>query len=122
AYASALTEKQASDLRALLDDRDPDVRAAAWAREAQLHVDPEHDARAAGDPSPQVRLAALPLLDPGKLANDESFDVRLATDLASARRSSRTAAEPGVLYYLGHDDEPHLLERARMALLWLLAT
>ena len=93
AYATALTPKQAADLRTLLDDRDPDVRAAAWAREAQLRVDPEHDQRAAADPSPKVRLAALPLLDVQALAHDESPDVRGEAIVLYARKVGHPAVD-----------------------------
>jgi hypothetical protein len=128
AYAATIpappSPQQATDLRALLEDRDPDVRAAAWAREAVLVLDPEHDARATGDPAAQVRRAALPTFDNDVLAHlaasDDSPDVRTDALVLLAQRKGRAEMTRPLLERLAAAP-PASAERVRVALAWLLA-
>jgi hypothetical protein len=128
AYAATIpappTPQQATDLRALLEDRDPDVRAAAWAREAVLVLDPEHDVRATGDPAAQVRRAALPTFDNEVLAHlaasDDSPDVRTDALVLLAQRRGRAEMTRPLLERLAAAP-PASAERVRVALAWLLA-
>ncbi|HTR56313.1 MAG TPA: TonB family protein [Kofleriaceae bacterium] len=123
AYAAALAG-DGPELRALADDRDADVRAAAWHGLAAAGV---HDvaARVADDPSPDVRRAALPVLPTDvvhRLASgDDSPDVRGAALVEWARRRGRAEAESELLARIAAapDGSP---DRVAAALAWLLAS
>jgi len=125
AYASGLSPSS-PDLAALLADRDPDVRAAAWTR--YVHGDrPDKalTAAAASDPAPQVRRAAIPVLDDDALitrlaTSDEASDVRTDALVHLATRRGR-AAITDVLLARFADAEPGTAERVRTSLAWLLA-
>ena len=133
AYAEvlALTGKRtiADELRKLIDDRDPDVRAAAWTTlvaQAPLFSDRATLAqRAATDSAPQVRRAALPALGNEdallRLATlDDDSDVRTAAMVELASRRGRTGSAALLLERLA-DASPGSAERVRTALAWLVA-
>ena len=129
ALATALPSESEADLRVLIDDRDADVRAAAWASLAALAAAPADRAdlatHAVHDTAPQVRLAALPALDDDdalvRLAtSDDSTDVRTAATIQLAGRRGRAASEPQLLERLAAAP-PASAERVRVALAWLLA-
>lgn len=126
AYARALAPSHA-DVRVLLADRDPDVRAAAWTTFAKGDESDEAKlaAEAALDPAAQVRAAAAiamnddALLD--KLATiDESGDVRTAATVQLALRRGRAAIMEAMLTRIA-DAPAGSSERVRGALAWLLA-
>jgi HEAT repeat protein/TonB-like protein len=134
AYAHALAalppRSAEPALRALLDDRDPDVRAAAWSSLAALPADAVADRdrlaqRAAEDSAPQVRVAALPALADddslARLAGDDAPEVRTAALVRIATRRGRAAMESQLLDRLAAAP-PASAERVRIALAWLLAS
>lgn len=143
AYAQALARAAAvtggesaldaeTRIRVLLDDRDADVRAAAW--RAWLTVPPGPSThgdrarlalRASTDPAPQVRTASLVALDDDaaltRLATtDDDPETRTAALVALAGRSGRAATADLLLQRLA-DATPGSAERVRTALAWLLA-
>jgi hypothetical protein len=129
ALATALPSESAADLRLLIDDRDADVRAAAWSSLVALAAAPsdrtELAAHAVRDAAPQVRLAALPALDDddalGRLAmSDDSPDVRTAATVLLAGRRGRAASEPALLERMAVAPRASA-DRVRVALAWLLA-
>jgi hypothetical protein len=142
AYALALAAATAASgegavlaetrVRALVDDRDADVRAAAWhAWLAQPAGAATHAARAAlalhaaTDPAPQVRTASLSALDDDvvltRLATtDDDPETRTAALVALAGRRGRAAMADLLLQRLA-DATPGSAERVRTALAWLLA-
>ena len=126
AYARALAPTHA-DVRALLADRNPDVRAAAWTTFAKGDESDKAKlaAQAALDPAAQVRQAAVvainddALLD--KLAtSDEAGDVRTAATVQLAVRRGRAAITEALLTRIA-DAPSGSSERVRAALAWLLA-
>ncbi|HEY5926343.1 MAG TPA: HEAT repeat domain-containing protein [Kofleriaceae bacterium] len=133
AYAKALAVARPAavdrELRALIEDRDPDVRAAAWTGFAALAQGRpgrgDAATRAAADPAPQVRLAALPAIENDEILErlarlDDTRDVRTAALVELARRRGRAAAADGLLERLA-DATPGSAERVRTALAWLVA-
>lgn len=129
ALATALPSESETDLRTLIDDRDADVRAAAWASLVALAAAPpdrtDLAAHAVHDTAPQVRLAALPALDVDDelvhlATSDDSPDVRTAATIQLAGRRGRAASEPVLLERLAVAP-PASAERVRVALAWLLA-
>jgi hypothetical protein len=107
AYAVALggaaSVEADADLRALIDDRDPDVRAAAWgsfASDTPMRASPDRArlaAHAVTDPAAEVRRAALAALDDDDVlaqlaASDDAPEVRTAAVVQLAGRRGRTAA------------------------------
>jgi hypothetical protein len=129
ALATALPSQAVGDLRVLVDDRNPDVRAAAWGALVALAAAPPDRAelalRAVHDAAPQVRLAAIPALDDdaalARLAtSDDAPDVRTAATVDLAGRRGRAASEPALLDRLAAAP-PASAERVRVALAWLLA-
>lgn len=126
AYARVLAPSH-PDLRILLADRDPDVRAAAWTTFAKGDESDEAKlaAQAALDPAAQVREAAALAIDDdellGKLAvADEAGDVRTAATVQLALRRGRVASTEGLLTRIA-DAPAGSSERVRAALAWLLA-
>lgn len=118
-----------SELRALVADRDPDVRAAAWTVLAAMSSPPSERAKlaaaAAGDPAPQVRLAAIAAIEDDTLLDhlatvDDARDVRTEALVELARRRGR-AAIADVLLERFAAAAPGSGERVRTALAWLLA-
>ena len=133
AYATALataspTESEA-DLRTLIDDRDPDVRAAAWTAFGAAAVAPNDRgslvARAARDSASAVRLAAVISIDDDEILSrlattDDAADVRSAALVRLAGRRGREAIGALLLENLANA-APGGAERVRTALAWLLA-
>lgn len=129
AYATALAAipARASSLHALADDRDPDVRAAAWRSLASLPagtVTAADAVRAASDASPQVRLAVVPVLGDEavleRLARDDAPELRAAALVRLVALRGRAASEPELLEHLAAAPAASA-ERVRIALAWLLA-
>ena len=129
ALATALPGEAHDDLRVLIDDRDPDVRAAAWSSLVRLAAAPGDRAQLAlhaiRDAAPQVRLAALAAVDDDDAlaqlaASDDSPDVRTAAIVQLAGRRGRAAVQRD---FLGRLAAAPLAsgERVRIALAWLLA-
>lgn len=136
AYARALAVARPDDaearLRALLDDRDADVRADAWAAWLSLPLTAATNgvraplaSRAANDPAPQVRVAAIGALDDDALlarlaTADDAADVRTAATVALVARRGRTSSSDVLLERLAAA-APGSAERVRAARAWLLA-
>jgi TonB family protein len=133
AFAASLASGQspsaAADLRQLIDDRDADVRAAAWASLVALPAAPADlaalAARAVRDAAPQVRRAALPALEDDHAlariaASDDAPEVRSAATVTLAHRRGRAASEADLLEQLAAAP-PGSTDRVRAALAWLLA-
>jgi len=133
AFAASLRYQRArSDAPALLerliDDRDPDVRAAAWSSYLQLATDNTRKAKlaahAATDSAAQVRRAALPAMNDDvllQLSNrDDAPDVRTWALVEVANRRGRAAVEDILLERLAVA-APGSGERVRTALAWLVA-
>jgi hypothetical protein len=126
AYARALAPEHA-DLRMLLADRDPDVRAAAWTTFAKGDESDEAKlaADAAFDPAAQVRGAAVIAIDDDALLDklattDEAGDVRTAATVQLAVRRGRAATTDAMLARIANAPSGSS-ERVRAALAWLLA-
>lgn len=126
AYAQALPPTHA-DVRVLLEDRDPDVRAAAWTTFVRGDATDKANlaAGAALDPAAQVRKAAVPAVDDdaalGKLATtDEAGDVRTEATVQLAMRRGRAAATDPLLDRMIAAPAGSS-EHVRAALAWLLA-
>lgn len=138
AYASALgrvlaagdVRDAAAKLHALSDDRDPDVRAAAW-RALAAHPDARAAevrrlaVRAAADAAPQVRSAVVSMLDDdiallGLASNDAAAEVRTAALVAVVGRRGRASSTHLVLDRFAAAP-PGSAERVRAAFAWLLA-
>lgn len=128
AYARALATSH-PDLRALVTDRDPEVRAAAWtALTAKRTGAPDMSQlarEAVTDASPQVRFAAVHSLDDAEVLariaqTDDAPQVRTAglVNLAAKRGRADIAQ-----FLLGRfaSAAPGSAERVRVALAWLLA-
>jgi hypothetical protein len=129
ALATALPGEAEGQLRQLIDDRDADVRAAAWASLVALPKVPADRAALAAhavrDAAPQVRRAALPALDDdaalARIATtDDSPEVRTTATVLLAGRRGRAASEADLLERLAAAP-PGSPERVRTALAWLLA-
>jgi len=129
ALATALPSEAQADLRTLIDDRDPEVRAAAWTSLVALAAAPADRAtlalHAVRDAAPQVRLAALPAVDDDQAlaqvaATDDSPDVRTSAIVLLAGRRGRAAIETDLLGRLAAAPTA-TAERVRIALAWLLA-
>jgi TonB family protein len=130
AYASALAgAPRLPELRALIDDRDPDVRAAAWTSFAALTDAPADRAalaaEAARDPGAQVRLAAIPAIDDDDVLDhlarsDDARDVRSAALVRLAGRRGRVAMADRLVERIA-EAAPASSEQVRTALAWLLA-
>ena len=126
AYAIA-PDAPLADLRKLIEDREPDVREAAWTRFA-VSSHPERAklaAHAAGDPAAAVRRAAAAAIEDDavltRLArSDDDADVRTAALVRIAARSGRAATADQLVERLA-DASPGSAERVRTALAWLLA-
>jgi hypothetical protein len=126
AYAHATTS--ADELLALIEDRDPDVRAAAWTALAAQPATPQRPglaAAAAADPAAQVRLAAVAVIDDtdvlDRLArSDDDRAVRDAALVRLAAHSGRAATANMLLEWLA-EAQPGSAGRVRTALAWLLA-
>jgi HEAT repeat protein len=120
AFAATATEPE---LRVLIADREPDVRAAGLAGLGDRARDVV--ARAAGDPSAVVRRAAIAVLDDAellaRLAGDASPEVATAALVRLTALQGRQAATSQLLDRLAAAP-PGSTERARIALAWLLAT
>jgi hypothetical protein len=134
AYAATATE---AELRVLVGDREPEVRAAALAALAgrRRAADPDgagpasraHEiaTRAARDPAAAVRRAAVALLDDiealARLARDDSPEVATDALVRLTALRGRAAATPPLLDQLtaAPAGSP---ERVRIALAWLLAS
>ena len=128
AYAG-LPSATNANLRALLDDRDPEVRAAAWTtltaarpgfpQRAQLAL------LAMADPAPQVRSAALGSLEDEAALNriagsDETPEVRTAALVELTRQRGRLRCAAMLLQRFA--SAPAIsVERVRIALAWLIA-
>ncbi len=130
AYARALAAipARAAALHALTEDRDPDVRAAAWRALAALPAGAIAAAdaiRAAGDVSPQVRLAVVPVLADDatlqRLVTDDAPELRTAALVRIVALRGRTASEAELLAHLAASPSASA-ERVRIALAWLLAS
>ncbi len=111
------------DLLVLADDRDADVRAAAWAA-IGANADSAMALRAAADPSPNVRRTVAAVLDDdaaiARLATDEAPEVRGAALLRLAARQGRAASADPLLAKVAAAPAASA-ERVRAALAWLLA-
>ena len=111
-----------SELRTLAADRDPDVRAAAIGMLGDRS--PELATRAATDPAPQVRTAAIAALVDDelleRLAADDSPEVATAALVKLATRRGRAAVTAPFMARLA-GTPPGGRERVRIALAWLLA-
>jgi TonB family protein len=126
AYAAATSS--ADELHVLIEDRDPDVRAAAWTTLATLGATQQRArlARAAAaDPAAQVRLAAISAIEDGeilgKLArSDDDRAVRSAALVRLAEQAGRAASADMLLERLV-EAAPGSVGRVRTALAWLLA-
>jgi len=123
AFAPSASE---SELRVLLADRAPEVRAAALAALA-VFGDRARDAarHAAGDPSAAVRRAAVAALDDpralAQLARDDSPEVASAALVRLTALHGRAALTSQLLEQLAAAPAGSS-ERARIALAWLLAS
>ncbi|NVB80046.1 MAG: hypothetical protein HOV81_16755, partial [Kofleriaceae bacterium] len=133
AYAAGLVHAEPgaarTDLTELVDDRDPDVRAAAW---RALAGNPEAGKgvaelamRALSDPAASVRTAALATAtdDAAILraaTSDDDADVRTAAVVRLAALRGREASEE-LLVQRFAAATPGSAERVRTALAWLLA-
>lgn len=133
AYAAGLVHAEPGATRAeltqLVEDRDPDVRAAAW---RVLAGDPEAGEgiadlalRALSDPAAAVRTAALATArdDAAILraaTSDDDADVRTAAFVRLATLRGRGASEE-LLVERFAAAPPGSAERVRTALAWLLA-
>jgi TonB family protein len=112
------------ELRTLADDRDADVRAAAWHSLAALHAPPDAAAGLA-DPAPQVRLAAVGAShDDVTLrrlaASDDAPEVRTAALVRLTQQLGRTGMADILLEQLAAA-QPASADRVRIAHAWLLA-
>jgi len=118
----------ATKLTALFEDRDPDVRAAAWTAYEGLPMRValfERAVHAARDSAPQVRRAVLPSLTDQKLlwqisVADDAPDVRTDALVRLARVATRESLGPELLERLAVAPAGSA-ERVRTALAWLLA-
>jgi HEAT repeat protein len=123
AFAATATE---IELRVLIADREPEVRAASLLALAALG-DRAHAAaaRAAEDPSAVVRRAAIPGLDDAqllmRLAGDDSPEVATAALVRLTALHGRAVLTTQLLDRLAAAPAGST-ERARIALAWLLAT
>lgn len=123
AFAATATE---TELRALVADREADVRAAGLAVLVALG-DRARDAfvRAAGDPSAAVRRVAITMLDDAgllaRLSGDDSPEVATAALVRLAALHGRSVLTSQLLDRLAAAPAGST-ERARIALAWLLAT
>ncbi|MDX2090167.1 MAG: hypothetical protein SFX73_20075 [Kofleriaceae bacterium] len=119
---AAVRDAREAQLLALVDDPDPDVRAAVVTRLGPR--DPAAVARAATDPASQVRRAAIASVSDEatleRLAGDDAPEVAREALVALVNRRGRTASATGLLARLAAG--PSDAERVRIALAWLLAT
>lgn len=119
-----------TDLVVLVEDRHPDVRAAAWrslaviAPKAKVGSLDELAARALADPAALVREAAIALVaDEDRLVRattDANADVRTAAFVRLAMLRGRAGSE-ALLVERFAAAPPGSAERVRTALAWLLA-
>jgi TonB family protein len=119
-------------VRTLVDDRDADVRAAAWRAWLALPTGADTHAaraaqalRAATDSAPQVRTASLAALDDDAMltrlaTTDDDPQTRTEALVTLAQRRGRGATAEHLLQRLA-DATPGSAERVRTALAWLLA-
>lgn len=126
AYAHALAYAGAWEpaLRALVEDRDAEVRAAAWRAYAIRGVPPDL-APGTGDPSPEVRRAAIATTRDNDalrrlVTSDDAPDVRTAALAELARRLGREAIGATLLEAFA-PTQPASADRVRIARAWLLA-
>lgn len=148
AYARALAMSN-PNLRVLVADRDPDVRAAAWTALTAKQVDQPPPSlagsaaqlnrtgvieaselsrlalQAVRDPSPRVRFAAIAALDDTKALShiaqtDDAPELRTAGLVQLAHRRGRAQIDDFLLDRLAAAG-PGTAERVRVALAWLLA-
>lgn len=134
AYAAGLARAEAAvaqaELRLLVEDRDPDVRAAAWRALGTFSIASgqggldELATHALADPSASVRLAALGVTtDDAQLvhaASDDDAEVRTSAFVRLAALRGRDASEE-LLVTRFAAASPGTAERVRTALAWLLA-
>ena len=121
--AAAAASATEAELRVLVADRAPEVRAAALTalgdRAADVVV------RAAIDPSPAVRRAVIPLLGDAdaldRLARDDSPEVATAALVRVTELRGRATLTSQLLDWLVAAPAGST-ERARIALAWLLAS
>jgi HEAT repeat protein len=126
AYARALEHAEGwqAGLHTLIEDRDAGVRAAAWHAYVIRGV-PAEVPPSLGDPSAEVRLAAVPAARDtevlGRLAHsDEAPAVRSAALVELAHRMDRGALLTLLLQEFPLA-QPATADRVRMARAWLLA-
>jgi hypothetical protein len=133
AYAAALRHhldraELAADAASLADDRDPQVRAGAWAALADAPdriADAHSIDRALADPAAGVRMMAAQIAsDPAALArlavSDDDPNVRTEALVRLAQVRGRAAVETDLLARVAAAP-PASSERVRAALAWLLA-
>jgi hypothetical protein len=120
--AASATAASESELRTLATDRDPDVRAAAYAALGEHAGDLA--AAAVNDTSAQVRKAAIVALASDdvleRLASDPSPEVATAALVKLGARRGRAALTSPFLKTVA-GAPPGGPERVRLALAWLLA-
>src|SRR6185503_5078178 len=120
AFAPVASE---ADLRVLIGDRAPEVRAAAVTALGDRATD--EVLRAAGDPASAVRRAAIALLGDAdvldRLARDDSPEVATAALVRLTELRGRAALTSQLLDRIAAAP-PGSPERARIALAWLLAS
>jgi HEAT repeat protein len=121
--AAAATAATEPELAVLVTDRTPEVRAAALAALGDRAG--EAALRAAGDPSPVVRRAAIAGIADldalGRLTGDDSPEVATAALIRLTALRGRTAMTSVLLDRLAEAPAASP-ERARIALAWLLAS
>jgi TonB family protein len=124
AHALAYAGTWEQGLRALVEDRDAEVRAAAWSAYAVRGV-PAGVPPGIGDPSPEVRLAAIATTRNNDalrhlFASDDAPDVRTAALAELAHRLGRDAIAATLLEAFA-PTQPASADRVRIARAWLLA-
>ncbi|MEO8841702.1 MAG: TonB C-terminal domain-containing protein [Kofleriaceae bacterium] len=126
AYAHALGYAGAWEpgLRTLVEDRDAEVRAAAWSAYAVRGV-PAGLRSGIGDPSPDVRRAAITTTRDNDalrrlVTSDDAPDVRTAALAELAHRLGRDAIAATLLEAFAAT-RPASADRVRIARAWLLA-
>jgi hypothetical protein len=124
--AAAAQSATEAELRVLVRDTDPDVRAAAITAFVERMPDRAAEVALAGarDPAAQVQRAAVAgITDDAileKLAGDDDPEVATAALVRYAQRRGRAAITTKLLERLAAAT-PRSLERVRIARAWLLA-
>jgi hypothetical protein len=113
-----------ADLKVLVEDKDPDVRAAAVTACAAIPQAKELAVKHAADPASQVRRAAVASLEDGpelgKLVGDDAPEVATVALVRLAALRGRAAMTTPLLVRVA-GWAPRSAERMRSALAWLLA-